>query len=116
MTSRRANYKRGIAAEYVALIYLMLKGYLPLAMRFKTTVGEIDLVMRRGRTLVFVEVKARKTMGDAAASIHATNQSRVVRASQVFLTTRPHYQSLQVRFDAVLIAWYTLPHHQPNAF
>ena len=103
-------------AEYAALIFLMLKGYLPIAMRVKTPVGEIDLVMRRGKTLVFVEVKARKQLADAAAAIHATNQSRVVRASQYFLSARPHYQSLQVRFDAMLIAWYKLPHHQPNAF
>ena len=116
MNSRRTNHRRGIAAEYAALIYLICKGYLPITMRYKTPVGEIDLIMRRGNTLVFVEVKARKALDDAALAIHATNQARVVRASQVFLKQKPQYQSLHVRFDAMLIAWYKRPHHQPNAF
>jgi len=116
MNQYRARYRRGIVAEYIALGFLMLKGYWPLAWRFKTPVGEIDLIMRRGKTLAFVEVKARRTTGDAAAAVHAKNQSRVVRASHYFLMQHVHYQGLQVRFDVCLIPWYKLPHHHPHAF
>ena len=78
--------------------------------------GEIDLVMRRGKTLAIVEVKARVNYDDAAAAIHHQNQSRVMRAAQMFLAQHPECAHLQVRFDAVLLAWYRFPHHIKHAF
>lgn len=116
ITARQRRYRRGVLAEYFALILLASKAYLPIVMRYKTPVGEIDLIMRRGRTLVFVEVKARRTQSDAATAIHAKNQSRVVRASQYFLASHPEYAHHAVRFDAVLVAWYRWPRHLLNAF
>ena len=114
--ARQKHYRAGLRAEYVACATLMLKGYWPVAMRYKTSVGEIDLILRRRRTLVFVEVKARKSRADAAHAVHAKNQSRVVRASQHFLIHHPRYQDFQVRFDVVLVAWYKKPHHVIHAF
>lgn len=114
--TRKRNYRRGIFAEYVALAHLTLKGYLLVSMRYKTPVGEIDLIMRRGKTLAFIEVKARRHAGDAAFAIHEKNQSRVMRASQQFLASHPGYSDYQVRFDAVLITWYRMPHHLVHAF
>lgn len=113
---RRRSYQRGILAEYVACAWLILKGYRLVAMRYKTPVGEIDLVMRRGKTLAILEVKARKQLADAALAIHHENQSRVMRATQYFSVSEPRYAHLQVRFDAVLIAWYKWPRHVPHAF
>ena len=113
--AHKRNHRRGIMAEYVACAWLMLKGYRLVAMRYKTPVGEIDLVMRRGKTLAVIEVKARKHYVDAAQAIHHENQSRVMRASQYFTVNHPDYAQLQVRFDAVLIAWYKLPRHLPHA-
>ncbi len=95
---------------------MSLKGYWLVSWRYKTPVGEIDLILRRGRTLVFVEVKARADRDAAAHAIHITNQSRVVRAAQYFLSHHPNYATHEMRFDAVLIAWYRKPHHLPNAF
>lgn len=113
---KRANHRRGILAEYLALAYLTCKGYRLVALRYKTPVGEVDLIMRRGRTLAFIEVKARSESRHAAEAIHSKNQARVMRAAQHFLTCHPAYQEYQVRFDAVLIAWYKRPHHMPHAF
>lgn len=113
---RRRSYRKGIAAEWVACLYLMCKAYRPLARRFKTPLGEIDLIMRRGNTVIFVEVKARRRHEDAAYSIHAQNQTRVVQASQWFLQGRPKLQSLAFRFDAVTVSCYMIPHHIPAAF
>lgn len=114
--ARRKHHRRGIRAEYLALGWLMLKGYRPLAMRYKTPVGEIDLIMRRGRTLAIVEVKARKKRDDAATAVHTKNQSRIMRAAQHFMAGHGGLIDYQVRFDVCLIAWYRLPHHIPNAF
>ena len=113
---RQRSQRHGILAEYFALFYLTLKGYRFVASRYKTKLGEIDLIVRRGRTLVFVEVKARANRDAAAYAVHAKNQSRVVQAAQMFLMTYPSYQEYQVRFDVVLVAWYSRPHHLVNAF
>ncbi len=52
-------------AETRCALGLRLRGYRVLARRYKVPVGEVDIVARRGRTLVFVEVKARATVGRA---------------------------------------------------
>lgn len=116
MHDRARSYRAGIRAEYVAALWLLLKGYVLVAMRYKTPVGEIDLVARRGNTLVAIEVKARARRADAAEAVHGKNQSRVVRAAQYFQRAHPRYASAQVRFDVCLIAWYRLPQHIPHAF
>ncbi|MES2984246.1 MAG: YraN family protein [Pseudomonadota bacterium] len=113
---RVRRHRHGILGEYAALAYLTLKGYRFVAQRFKTPLGEVDLVMRRGDTLVFVEVKMRSRIEDAAIAVHIKNQSRVSRAAQLFLAAHPAYASHQVRFDVVLVTWYKRPHHILNAF
>ena len=114
--NRKRHERAGRWAETLALISLMCRGYWPRACRYKTPVGEIDLVMQRGKTLVFVEVKGRKTYADAAYAVHTTNQARVVRAAQQYLAAHPSLQHLAVRFDVCLVAWYRLPQHITNAF
>lgn len=113
---RRERYRFGHRAETRALLCLMMKGYMPVARRYKTPVGEIDLIVRRGRTLVFVEVKARRTRDEAAFAIHARNQLRVVQAAQMFISTYPNYTDWNMRFDAIMVAWYRWPHHITHAF
>lgn len=114
--SRQAAEKSGHRAETLAAIYLQLKGYRILARRFKTPVGELDLVAKRGRSIVFVEVKGRRDRTTAAQSIHAQNQARVVRAAQWWLQRHGQYIEHEVRFDVCLIAWYRWPHHMKHAF
>jgi putative endonuclease len=116
MRNRKRSHRSGIAAEYLALALLMGKGYRPLAMRYKTPVGEIDLVVRRGRTLAFVEVKGRREARSAGEAVHGRNQGRVVRAAQYFLVAHPALAACEVRFDVCLVPWYRLPHHIPQAF
>ena len=114
--ARKRSQRLGHLAEYLALAHLTLKGYRFVARRYKTKLGEIDLIVRRGGTLVFVEVKARAERDTAAHAVHAKNQSRVVQAAQMFLVAHPAYREYQVRFDVVLVAWYSMPHHLVHAF
>ena len=113
---RLRRYRKGLRAEWFTLAFLTLKGYRFVAARYKTPVGEIDLILRRGKNLVFVEVKARTRIEDAAIAVHVKNQSRVRRAAQLFLNAHPSYQPYQVRFDVVLVTWYKRPRHILNAF
>ncbi len=114
--ARRQQYRRGHYAEWLALAWMVLKGYRPRALRYKTPVGEIDLVLTRGNLLVFVEVKGRNSAADAARAVHRTNQSRVVRAAQHYLAAHPAAAGCMVRFDVCLVPWYRLPTHIPHAF
>ena len=113
---KKQAYRKGLIAEWLALAWLMLKGYRPCAWRYKTPVGEIDLIMRRGQTLAFVEVKARQNKADALAAITPKNQQRVARAAQYYLQAHPEMASQNLRLDAVVIPWYGLPHHMQHAF
>jgi putative endonuclease len=116
IAARKTRHQQGLLAEIIAALWLMLKAYRIVAWRYKTPVGEIDLIARRGNTLVFVEVKLRKTTTLAAEAIHIRNQQRVMRAAQYYLSAHPQWQSGTIRFDAVLVTWYRLPRHIAHAF
>lgn len=110
----------GRAGEFSAALLLRLKGYRVLARRFSlgagTGAGEVDLIARRGRTLAFVEVKARTGLDAAAEAIRPEQRRRIVRAAEAFLAERPGLSELEVRFDAVLVAPGRFPRHLPGAW
>lgn len=112
----RAAHASGLRAEALAALFLQLKGYRILARRMKTRAGEIDLVVRRGRSLVFVEVKARGDMEAAAEALQMRQRARLVRAAELFIGARPALMNLDVRFDLVLVAPRRWPRHLPDAW
>ena len=116
----QSNHKRGHFAEKIACLFLMMKGWWPLKLNFVvgrgTGAGEVDLIMVRGKTLLFVEVKYRACLHQAMEAITLQNQIRVSKSSAVFLQKYPKYQSYQVRYDAVLMAPHRWPRHIPNAW
>ena len=75
---RVAAFKTGLSAESRAAAFLVAKGYRILARRFRTPVGEIDVIARRFNTVAFVEVKARATLDGAAESITERGKGRIV--------------------------------------
>ncbi len=110
------GYQKGLWAERLAAAYLRLKGYSILAMRYKTYLGEIDVVAKRGRTIVFAEVKRRRYITAAKEAIHADNQARVRRAAELYLQKHPRYTGHNMRFDAIVFAPRCWPQHIQNAF
>jgi putative endonuclease len=113
---RVAAFQTGLSAEARAAAYLMAKGYRILAKRFRTRYGEIDLVARRRNLLVFVEVKARASLDDAAYAVTPRQQRRIIDAAQAWLMTHPEHAEFELRFDAMLIAPRRLPRHLLAAF
>jgi len=93
----------GRQAEDRALAYLQSQGLVLITRNFRSRRGEIDLVMRDAATLVFVEVRKRRSQrfGGAAASISATKQARLWRCAEFFLQRYPAAPAC--RFDAVCI-------------
>jgi putative endonuclease len=113
---RVAAFRTGISAESRAAAYLIVKGYRILARRFRTPHGEIDIVARRRQLLTFVEVKARRTLDEAAYAVTPRQQLRIIAAAQGWLMAHPEHADFELRFDAMLIAPRRLPRHLPGAF
>ncbi|WP_375464423.1 YraN family protein [uncultured Methylobacterium sp.] len=113
---RRTTDRRGRRAEWLALGALMLKGYRPLALRVAVGGGEIDLIVRRGGTIAFVEVKARASLADAQEAIGAVKRRRFSRAVRSWVAKHPFAAGLTLRADAVFIGRGRWPMHLPDAF
>jgi putative endonuclease len=114
--ARLAAFRTGLSAESRAAAFLMAKGYRILAKRFRTPYGEIDLVARRRNLVVFVEVKARASLDEAAYAVTARQQRRIIDAAQAWLMAHPEHADFDLRFDAMLIAPRRLPRHLLAAF
>jgi putative endonuclease len=114
--ARVAAFRTGVSAETRAAAYLMAKGYRILAKRFRTPYGEIDLVARKRNLLVFVEVKARGSLDEAAYAVTPRQQQRIINAAQAWLMAHPEHAEFDMRFDAMLIAPRRLPRHLLAAF
>lgn len=94
----------------------MVKGYRPFARNYVVRGGEIDLVMRRGRTVVFVEVKARPAVETAVAVLSAQKRRRIECAARVWLARHPAAAGLTLRGDGIFIAPRRWPLHVEDAF
>ena len=113
---RQVAFRFGLSAESRASAYLLAKGYRIVARRFKTPVGEIDIVARRGRLLVFVEVKARADFDAAAEAVSERQRRRIIAAAEAWLAKNPGDVMREMRFDVVLVAPGRLPRHLQAAF
>ncbi len=113
---RRRALGRGRRAETLAALYLRCKGYKILARTFRTQLGEIDIIARRGSTLAVIEVKYRPDRGQAAYSITPAQRHRIETATRGFIAAHPRYADLHVRFDAVLMAPWCWPEHLSDAW
>ena len=96
----------GIKAEKIAYGYLLLKGLTPVERNFNTRRGEIDIIMRDGKQLVFVEVRFRKSalFGGAEASITAIKCQRLKAAAAAYMQTHRLTNNTAARFDMVALS------------
>jgi putative endonuclease len=113
---RRATYLRGHWAEHVAFAILALKGYRLLARRYSASGGEIDLIVKRGDTIAFVEVKGREAMDSALVAIGAQKRQRFSRAARAWVSRNRWAAGKVLRADAVFVAPGRWPRHLPAAF
>lgn len=113
---RAAAFRLGLSAETKAAWLLRLKGWRILRRRYREGPGEVDLIARRGRTLAFVEVKARAGFDAAIEAVTPRQQTRIRRGAEAFLAREPAYAGYVVTFDVVLVVPRRLPRHLANAF
>jgi putative endonuclease len=113
--ARQKAHRLGHAGERRAVWRLRLAGYSILARRYKTPLGEIDIVARRGDVLAFVEVKARSEIEAATFALRGNQFGRVARAASLFVARHPQYAAHSLRFDAVLVVGFW-PRHLPDVW
>src|SRR5207253_5165131 len=100
---RQIAFRTGISAESRAAAFLIAKGFRILARRWRSPVGEIDIIARRRSLLVFVEVKARERLDDAAWSVTDRQRARIVAAAQAWLARYSGESIRDIRFDVMLV-------------
>ena len=113
---RQVAFRFGLSAESRAATLLVVKGFRIVARRWKSSVGEIDIVARRKKLLVFVEVKARERLDDAAECFTTRQQRRIAAAAGAWLAEHPDDIECDIRFDAILVAPRRMPQHIQAAF
>lgn len=113
---KKTNHRTGLAAEALCRVALRLKGYSIIAARYRSPLGEIDIIARRGRSLALVEVKARPSKETAAEAILPRQRQRLERAAAAFLARHPQLSQDHLRFDVMLVAPWRWPVHITDAW
>ncbi len=119
---RKKAYRKGHIGEFIACFLLIIKGYSIKERRYKTPVGEIDIIAKRGRAIIFCEVKVRKDYVTAIESITVKQRERISRAAQYYMSclkTGPKnnkIDNLIYRCDMILILPWRWPVHIENAW
>ncbi len=121
-SKKKKSYKWGIAAENIAAIFLLAKGYRILSKRYKNPKGEIDILAFKGHILVIAEVKARKNIESCAYSIDPRKQQKILGAVEWLMASGGKIGALanknghDIRFDAIFIVPWRLPVHLKDAW
>lgn len=108
---------RGAAAEERAALFLKAAGYEILARNWACPLGELDIVARKGQSVVFVEVRSRASSayGSPAETVTAAKRGRIIRTAQAYIkAARPRAE--EYRFDFIGIVPGEAPEHIENAF
>jgi len=113
---RRKAYRRGHSSEWLAAAALMCKGFRIVARRYRTKLGEIDLIARRGNLVLIVEVKARKTLMEALEAIGRESEWRIEGAADLWFARQRDHAKISMRFDMVAVLPWRWPVHVENVF
>ncbi len=116
LPSRRMAERKGHKGETFAAILLMLKGYRIVARRYKTKLGEVDIIARRRNIVALVEVKARNSLLEAMDAVDTTTMRRIEAAGDLWLTKQRDYARINIRYDLIAVLPGKLPVHVQNLF
>ena len=104
MNIKSQGYKNGIIAEETALNYLINQGLREVRKNYRTRFGEIDLIMKDGEIIVFIEVRYRSNTKflEPVDSINKTKVKKIIRTSQHYIQKFEDEQNLY-RFDIIAL-------------
>ena len=100
-----SSVRRGMLAEEQALQYLLQRGLVMVERNFRCRYGEIDLIMRDNNTIIFVEVRSRKSDAflDPMESIDYAKRNKLIRASELFMQKLTMANEYDWRFDVITL-------------
>ncbi|MBP3615947.1 MAG: YraN family protein [Alphaproteobacteria bacterium] len=114
------SYYSGKFSEFIAKVFLILKGYRIISSRYSairgSQAGEIDIIAKHHRTIVFIEVKKRTSIDLAKEVIFSRQQKRIYHSAEIFLAKNKKYQNFDCRFDAICFDKYFRFTHIKNAW
>ena len=113
---RRKAQRWGHVSEWLAAFALTLKGYRIVAMRYKTKLGEVDLIAKRGDLIAMVEVKARNDVMSAVDAVTHESQTRIRSAGDLWLSKQACAAQYSIRYDIIAVRPWRWPTHLPDAF
>jgi putative endonuclease len=108
--------KRGHRSEAFAALALQLKGWRIVARRYRTPLGEIDVIARRANLVAMVEVKARSSLAAAMDSVTPSAQKRIMGSADLWLSRQKDANQLSIRFDIIAVLPWRWPIHIERAF
>ena len=102
--NRRQHHEyKGRLAEKWASLFLQLKGYQVIKRRFQNPLGEVDLILKKGRTLIFCEVKLRQSLDKGLEALTPFQQKRIIGGAKYFQCQHPQFAPYDCRFDYVIV-------------
>ncbi|NRA88633.1 MAG: YraN family protein [Rhizobiales bacterium] len=114
-TRRQKNERVGRYAEFFTIIYMLLKGYRLLEQRYKCSAGEIDLIFKRRKIIIFCEVKYRKDKSQLAYSLGEKQKLRILKTAECWLAHK-NLTEYNARFDFIGLTLWQKPIHIKDAF
>ena len=111
---KKKTHQFGILAEKITLWFLRCKCYQILAWRYKTYFGEIDLIAKRGNTVIFIEVKARKSSESIETILRPKQVERIKKSAEFFIAKNPKFHNCSFRFDFIQINKFLIPKHHKD--
>lgn len=110
--AKKQTYQFGIFAEKISIIFLWLKGYKILDWRFKSVFGEIDIIARKSRCIIAVEVKARSSKITIEEVLRPKQINRIKKSAEFFIAQNPQFHDHDLRFDFIEVGrFFSIKHH-----
>ncbi len=111
-----SNRRAGRRSEFLCALWLMAKGYRLLGFRLRTSQAEIDLLALKKGVVAVIEVKRRRTLGEAIEAVSYAQRRRLEAAVRAMGARRPDLADKPVRLDLIALAPGRLPRHIPDAW
>lgn len=113
--NKKSNYKFGILAEIISLIFLSAKGYKILKWRHKTPFGEIDILARKSSRIIAIEVKYRKkSLTHPGQVLRQSQVERLRRSLEFFVSKNPAIQKYNLAIDFIAVNRFFYIKHYKN--
>ena len=113
--AKQISYIKGHIAEIYTMCFLLLKGYRIYKRRFSNPLGEIDLIIGKGNSIVFCEIKYRKNYNIGLYAISGIQKKRIINGAKLYIARNSQYIGMNYRFDYIVVCGLKI-HHFQNAW